>query len=201
VPFGIGDQEIALPAHVCVFHDGELERRRVQLRILGRAIDDTRQGMILLAAPGVAETMLEHLETDLDRSLASEVRTGRLLVAHYDRDPDQLLENVRDTIAALATAGYAPIRCVAQVSWGAPGFPLPEDHLWAESRVNDILSGTETLCVCVYDTSELPDLALLHGGLETHPQVAVGDLVTESPSYLAPPAYMRAFLEEISPRG
>jgi hypothetical protein len=201
VPLGIGDQDVELPAHVCVFYDSDVEHRRLALRILGPAAADASQGLFLFGPPGVAETMLRDLEIDLGRSLAVEARTGRLALGTTERDPDELLENIRDGLAGLASRGYDVIRAVARVgSWGAPGFPLPEDHLWAESRVNDLLLGTQALLVCAYDLAELPDRALVRGGMETHPHVVLGDQLLESPGYLAPPDYLRAFLAERSPR-
>jgi DNA-binding NarL/FixJ family response regulator len=193
-PLGIGDQDVSLPAHIGLFYDAEPDLRRVQLEFLRPAIDDPRQGIVLFGPPGVAQSLLSHLEADLGRSLDREVRSGRIVVAHTDTDPDQLLENIREAIATLAAKGHGVIRFFADVKWGAPGFPLPEDALWVESRVNDMLADTGALVMCAYDVSRLPDKALILGGLQTHPIMVIGDWVTKSPNYLAPADYMRAFL-------
>ena len=191
---GIGDQDVQVPSHLGLFYDAEPDLRRVQLQFLRPAIDDPSQGIVLFGPPGVAENLLGHLEADLGHSLDSEVRSGRILVAHTDRDPDQLLENIRDALATLAARGHGIIRFFADVKWGAPGFPLPEDALWVESRVNDMLADSGAVVVCAYDVSQLPDKALILGGLQTHPIMVIGDWLAENPNYLAPTEYMRAFL-------
>jgi DNA-binding CsgD family transcriptional regulator len=198
-PLGIGDQDVALPAHLGLFYDAEPDLRRVQLKFLRPAIDDPRQGIVLFGPPGVATAMLRHLEADLGRSLDDEVANGRILIAQTDSDPDQLLENIREALAAVAAKGHAIIRFFADVKWGAPGFPLPEDALWVESRVNDILADTGALVVCAYDVSQLPDKALILGGLQTHPIMVIGDWLSENPNYLAPADYLRAFLLQLHP--
>jgi DNA-binding CsgD family transcriptional regulator len=200
-PLGIGDQDIAVPAHIGLFYDAEPDLRRVQLEFLRPAIDDPRQGIVLFGPPGVAQSLLSHLEADLGRSLDREVRNGRIIVAHTDTDPDQLLENIREALALLRAKGHGVIRFFADVKWGAPGFPLPEDALWVESRLNDLLADTGALVMCAYDVSRLPDKALILGGLQTHPIMVIGDWVTKSPNYLAPADYMRAFLLQMDSVG
>jgi hypothetical protein len=74
---------------------------------------------------------------------------------------------------------------------------MPEDALWVESRVNDMLADTGAIVVCAYDVSRLPDKALIMGGLQTHPIMVIGDWLAENPSYLSPTDYMRAFLVQM----
>jgi hypothetical protein len=191
---GIGHEIVPVPAHIGLFYDAEPERRQRRLEFLRPAIEDRRQAVMLLAPPRIAASALRQLETDLGGSLEDEVRSGRIVVTHYDSDPDLLLENIRAAIDALAAAGHDVVRLFAQVAWGAEGFPFPEDHLWVESRINDMLVGTSVICACAYDVSGLPDRALINGGLETHPSVVIGGRLTASPNYLTPPEYMRSFL-------
>jgi hypothetical protein len=191
---GIGGDVVAIPAHIGLFYDGASERRRARLEFLRPAIEDRRQGIMLLAPSSIAQSARRDLEADLGGSLDSDVRSGRVRVVHYSNDPDLFLENIRGALTALAAKGLDAIRVFAQVAWGAPGFPVPEDHLWAESRINYLLAGRQVIFVCAYDVSQLPGLALVNGGLETHPSVVIGGRLSDSPSYLEPPEYMRSLM-------
>ena len=191
---GIGGHVVAIPAHIGLFYDGASERRHARLEFLRPAVEDRRQGIMLLAPSSIAQSARRDLEADLGGSLDSDVRSGRVRLVHYRNDPDLFLENIRGALTALAAKGLDAIRVFAQVVWGAPGFPVPEDHLWAESRINDLLAGRQVIFVCAYDVSQLPSRALVNGGLETHPSVVIGGRLSDSPSYLAPPEYMRSLM-------
>jgi hypothetical protein len=198
---GIGDHVVPVPAHIGLFYDGASERRHARLEFLRPAVEDHRQGIVLFAPPDIAQGALRDLETDIGRSLDADMRSGRVLVVHCDNDPDLTLENLRDALDSLAVGGPQVIRVFAQVAWGDPGFPLPEDHLWAESRINDLLADTQAVLVCAYDVSRLPDRALINGGLDAHPSVVIGGRFTDSPSYLAPPEYLRSLLRMLGSPG
>jgi hypothetical protein len=86
------------------------------------------------------------------------------------------------------------IRAVAPVAWDTPGFAPPEDFLWIESRLNEIVAERRTIMLCTYDLSELPDDALTYGGLETHPLYALGGELIENPSFIQPAWYMESRL-------
>lgn len=192
VALGFGSQNVVTPAHVGFIYDGEAERRRFQLAFLRPGIEDRSNGIVILGPPDYSGVMLRHLETDLGRSLDGDVRSGHVLVARYEPDPDQTLEVIRDAIATLTAEGSAVIRLFAQVMWGAPGFPLAEDHLWVESRLNEVLESTSVLMVCAYDSSQMPSWGLINGGLDPHRHVVIGDQLAENPNYLAPAEYLRS---------
>lgn len=196
-PLGIGDQDVPVPSHLGLFYDATPDLRRVLRAYIRPAIDDPRQGIILFGPPGVADRMVADLAADLDRSLAGDIDSGRIVIAQTDSDPDQLLENIREAIAEVRARGYEIVRFFGDVKWGAPGFPPPDDALWVESRVNDMLAETGAVVVCAYDVSTLPDKALIMGALQTHPIMVIGDWLTENPNYLAPAEYMRAFLLQL----
>jgi len=197
-PLGIGNQDVSVPGHLGLFYDAEPDLRRVLLEFVRPALDDPDQGIILFGPPGVARQMLDNLATDLGRPLASELESGRILIAQTDPDPDQSLENIRAALNTMAARDRTVIRFFGDVKWGAPGFPLPEDALWLESRVNNMLAETKAIVVCAYDVSRLPDRALIMGGLQAHPIIVIGDWLKENPNYLAPADYMRAFLLQMS---
>jgi hypothetical protein len=150
--------------------------------------------MLLLGAPEVGPALLGALESDRGRSLADDIRKGRLVLIEADRDGDQQLESYRTALDALADRGYQIIRAVGRVAWDIPGFAPPEDFLWIESKLNEIVAERRTIMLCAYDLRELPVDALTYGGLETHPlYVRAGELV-DSPLYVEPSEYVKSRL-------
>ena len=82
------------------------------------------------------------------------------------------------------------VRGFARVTWGLKGFPLPEDHLWLESQVNERLAARPAILVCAYDLGLLPGTSLIHGGLETHAQILIGGRLQGSPAFVEPSRYV-----------
>jgi len=191
---GIGNQDVPVPSHLGLFYDAEPDLRRVLLEFVRPALDDPEQGIILFGPPGIIRRMFDNLAADLGRSLASELQSGRILIANMDRDSDQMIENLRTSLETMEARHSTVIRLFGDVKWGAPGFPPPEDALWIESRINAIIASTKAVVVCAYDVTRMPDKALIMGGLQTHPIMVIGDWLKENPNYLAPADYMRAFL-------
>jgi hypothetical protein len=189
VPIGSDDQEARVPSHLCLMHDSYTELRAWQRDFLGIALADPQQGVGLFGAPGVAAQLKRDLEIDLDRSLADEVRRGKLAIVESDPDADVYLERFRETLAGLSARGYVVTRALGRVAWNVPGFPAPEDHLWLESRLNAVVASGRTILVCAYDLTALPGSTLAYGGLETHPQIVLGGQLTDNPSFVEPDRY------------
>lgn len=195
VRLGVGDQEVPVPSHIGLFYDGPSDRRRLQLLFLRPAIDDPRECATLVGTPGIAESLLRELETDLGRSLAPEIRSGRVRLPGYVSDPDELLERIWQGAVASTERGCDVIRTFSEIGIpGTVGFPFPEDHRWAESRINVLLSGTRAVVMCAYDVSTMPAEALTSRVLETHPLVVIGDRLSINPSYVEPSEYIRSVL-------
>jgi hypothetical protein len=189
-PSGFADQEALVPSHVCLFHDGYRELRAWQRDFFRIALADPQQGVSLIGVPGVPAHLKRDLEIDLGRSLEGEVQRGKLVLVEYDTDPCVFIERLQDALAGLSTRGYASTRALAMPMWDVPGFPLPEDHLWLESRLNAVVAGSATILICAYDLTALPASALAYGGLETHPQLMLAGRLTENPAFVEPDRYL-----------
>jgi hypothetical protein len=194
VPLGFGDRQGPLPGHICLFHETETELRAAQLAFLWFAVHDPRQGILLLGPPGAGRRLLSALESDLGRSLADEVTKGRLVVAEAAGDGDEQLERYMTALDSLSDRGYEVIRAFGRASWDTPGFAPPEDFLWIESKLNEIVALRRTIMLCAYDLGELPVDALVYGGLETHPLYVLGSELLDSPLYVEPAEYLKSRL-------
>jgi len=62
--------------------------------------------------------------------------------------------------------------------WGGPEWPLPEDFVWYESRINDAIAKLSVVVVCAYDLFEMPGPGLILAGLQCHPSI-VSDVLGE----------------------
>ena len=133
--------------------------------------------------------MLRDLREDLGEPIDAAVRAGRLVVVESVPDPNDYLERIRETLHGLSER-HSVVRGLGRVSWGALGYPLPEDHLWVESRIDEMLGGSRAFLLCSYDATEMPGTGLAFGGLETHPQILMGGRLVASPSFIDPARYV-----------
>ncbi len=189
-PFGSLDRDTPIPGHICLFHEGRAELRERVAAFVGPALSDPREGIALFGPPGAPEQLGRDLEEDLGVSLDDDALRRRVRLVGSERDADAYLERMREAFDDLISEGVEAVRAVARVVWNATDFPLPEDHLWLESRLNEMFAGRPVVMVCSYDVSELPGAALAYGGLETHPHVIFGDQLAECPRYLEPDRFL-----------
>lgn len=194
IGLGIGEVQLPVPSHVCLFHEGEADLRATQLAYLRPAIDDPRQAVLLVGPSGIAQRQLAYLEADLGRSLSGLVVANRLVLAQGDRDPDTQLENLLGPLEQLVAAGYDAVRVLGPVAWSVPGYPPPEDFLWYESRITPLVTEWPVVVLCAYDVTQLPGQALAYGGLESHPLTFMSGRLSESPIFVPPERFVAARL-------
>jgi len=187
---GFGAQAAPVPAHICLFHETYEELRALVAAFVVPALSDPTQGVVLLGPPGVPRQLARDLEVDAAVSLDPQLARGKVLLVDSERDPDAYLERVREALDALAARGFELVRAIGRSVWNATDFPLPEDHLWLESRFNAALAGRRAIMICGYDVSELPGAALTYGGLETHTHLIFGGRLAESSRYLEPDRFL-----------
>jgi hypothetical protein len=194
VEFAGSRQRVSVPIHFVVLHNTEEERRAAELDFLKPALDDPKQAIYLCGPPGEAERLVGFLASAAGRDLGAELREGRIILGHGDRDADQQLYNLLDPVRELCDRGFSTVRAVGPAAWGGPGYSAPEDFLWYESR---ILPGIESLPVaimCTYDASQLPAPALLYGALETHSHTMINGVLSESPLFMSADRFLKTRL-------
>jgi hypothetical protein len=173
----IGDgRSVRVPSHICVFTRGEAELRRRQAELLRFAVESDDEGILLFGAAGVAETLYRYLEADLGVDLSQRRDSGMIALGAGDPDADQQLENLTRPIEAMLARGATLVRVVGRPQWGGPAWPLPEDFVWFESRINDVTADLRVVIVCAYDVHALPGPCLIHAGLQSHPMILSGTL-------------------------
>jgi hypothetical protein len=180
-----------VPSHVALFHQGEAEVRSAVLEFMREAVDRPSQALFCFGEPGVGERLLRALEAHVGRDLSPDHRAGRIVVGQADPDVDRQLENIIAPLEAFRASGFALVRFVGIVAWNAPHFPPPEDFLWFESKLNEVISDFPVIGLCPYDLGRLPARAIAYGALETHPFLLSGGVLRKNPEFIPPDRYLR----------
>jgi hypothetical protein len=154
------------------------------------AVDRPDEALLCFGEPGVGERLLRDLEADLGRDLAAARKAGRILVGQADPDVDQQLENFIGPLESFRASGFALVRFVGIVAWNVPRVPPPEDFLWFESKMNEVIADLPVIGVCPYDLQRIPARAIAYGALETHPFVLSGRSLRQNPQFIAPDRYL-----------
>ena len=197
-PLGaLGAQVFPFPSHVALFHHGDAELRALALEFLRAGLDRPDEALFCFGEPGVGERLLRDLESDVGRDLSPESRAGRIVVGTADADVDRQLENVLAPLEAFRASGRRLVRFVGIVAWDAPDFPPPEDFLWFESKLNELLAGFPVIALCPYDVVRIPARAIAYGGLETHPFVLSDGGLRLNPQFIPPERYLRERLLQL----
>ena len=180
-----------VPSHVALLHHGEAELRPAVLQFMREAVDRPDEALFCFGEPGVGERLLRDLEAQVDRDLSADHRAGRILVGQSDPDVDQQLENFVVPFEACRARGFALVRFVGIVAWNVPHFPPPEDFLWFESKMNEVMAGFPVVGLCPYDLGRIPVRAVAYGALETHPFVMSDGVLRDNPQFIPPDRYLR----------
>jgi hypothetical protein len=186
-----GTETFPVPSHVALLHHGEAELHGAAIPFLRAGLDLPNEALFCFGEPGAGERLLRDLESSVGRDLSPERRTGGIVVGQADPDVDRQLENVIAPLEAFVASGFTLIRFVGIVAWDAPDFPPPEDFLWFESKLNEIVSRFPVIVLCPYDLMRMPARAIAYGALETHPFVLSRGALRENPQYMDPDRYLR----------
>lgn len=183
-----------VPSHIAMLYGGEAELRDAALEFLRPGLDLPSEGLFCFGEPGVGERLLRDLESRVGRDLSPEYQSGRIVLGKSDPDVDRQLDNVLEPLEAFRAKGFSLVRFVGIVAWDAPDFPPPEDFLWFESKMNEVVTGFPVITLCPYDVARMPARAIAHGALETHPLVLCDGALRRNPQFVPPDRYMSEVL-------
>jgi hypothetical protein len=173
---GMDGRSVRVPGHICLLTRGEADLRRRQAEFLRIAVESDREGIVLFGGAGVAETLYRVVQADLGADLSERRDSGMIALGAGDADADQQLENLMRPIEAMIARGATLVRIVGRPQWGGPAWPLPEDFVWFESRINSVIADLPVVIVCAYDVYALPGPGLILAGLQSHPTIFDGGL-------------------------
>jgi hypothetical protein len=194
-----------VPGHIAFLHRGDAELRAYALEFLRQGLDRPSEALFCFGEPSVGDRLLRDLEQSVGRDLGPEIQAGRIVVGQADPDVDRQLENVIGPLETFRAGGLSVVRFIGIVAWDVPTFPPPEDFLWFESKLNEVLPDFGVIALCPYDLARIPARGIAYGALEAHPLVLSGGVLRENPQFIAPDRYLRErllrlpWLENASP--
>jgi hypothetical protein len=188
---------LPVPSHTSLLCWGTSEVREMSLSFFTQALDRPDEALFCFGQPGIGERLLRDLELRTGRDLSSDHRAGRIVLGKSDPDVDRQLDNVIGPLEAFRAKGFRVVRFVGVVAWNVPDFPPPEDFLWFESKVTEVLAGSRVICLCPYDLASMPVRAIAYGALETHPLVMSDGKLRANPHFMPPARYLRERLLQL----
>lgn len=200
VPPSLAGQQVDY-YHVCAFFDSRDDEYSVLAPFFKEGLERGEK-CVHIVDPALIGDHLERLRghgVDVDACCSR----GQLDVLSWDDayldggifDQERMLGAIDAVIAAGRESGYPRMRIMGNMGWTLRGNPGTEQVLEFEARVNDVLTESRQLAVCVYDSSQMSG-AMMMDILRSHPLTLVGKVLHRNPFYVPP----RQLSEELRDR-
>jgi hypothetical protein len=187
-PIFLAGKDISHYNHICAFFDSRKEEYEALAPFFKDGLENGEK-TIHIVDPALIQDHLRHLHghgIDTDGCQAC----GKLEVLSWDDaylsdgtfNQDRMVGAIDAVIAAGREAGYEKMRIMGNMGWTLKGCPGTDEVIEFESRVNEVLSRTRQLAICVYDMSKLSG-ALMMDILRCHPLTLIGNVIHENPFY------------------
>ena len=183
-PLGIGEQQVDVPSHICLFYYDDVELRQ-RLPFLRIGLETEGEVAVLFGPRARLQQILEYLAEDLGRDTEQDLADGKIVLIDGAPTVDQVMGNIAETFDAIMARGVRLIRFLGFIGWADPDWPAHHDLLAFESQVNQAVSTYPVVTVCTYRLTDIPGPLLIYGGINTHPLTIIGDTVAENPHYVA----------------
>lgn len=177
--------------HVCAFFDSRDEEYSVLGPFYKEGLDRGEKCVHIVDPSLIGD----HMERLRSHGVDPETCCGRgqLDVLSWDDayldggtfDQDRMLKAIDAVIEAGRASGYPRMRIMGNMAWTLKGNPGTEQVLEFEARVNDVLTESRQLAVCVYDSSKMSG-AMMMDILRSHPLTLVGKVLHRNPFYVPP---------------
>jgi hypothetical protein len=187
-PITLAGKDITPYNHVCAFFDSRKEEYEVLAPFFKDGLDNGEK-TIHIVDPELIQDHLRQLKGHGIDTAGCQA-CGKLDVLSWDDaylsdgrfDQARMLGAIEAVIAAGREAGFAKMRIMGNMGWTLKGCPGTDEVIEFESRVNEVLSRTKQLAICVYDMSKVSG-ALMMDILRSHPLTLIGGVIHENPFY------------------
>lgn len=189
VPLGIGDRDVPVPSHICLFYDDDAElRERLSFLMLG--LDDPTQACVLFGNHRRLSEIVGYLIEDGVADIERAITERRLVLIEAASTGDATLAHIGHTLDDLVAGGAQVIRFLGFIAWGDPAWPGEQELMAFEAKVNDAVLSYPAVIVCSYKLGALPGPVLIHSGLETHPITVIRGKLHDNPHFISPSDYL-----------
>ena len=177
--------------HVCHLYESEEEHRAALTRFLHDGLDRNEK-VLHIVDDRTAQTVLGDLRDDgLDLESHDVRRQTTVLTA----DEACVRGGVFDVYAMIAllraeteqalAEGWSALRVISEMTWPTRVLTGSERLIEYEAELNEFLSGSNSLVICLYDQRAVP-ADLLFEVLTTHPVVAIDTVTYDNCCYVSP---------------
>lgn len=188
-PLGIGDREVPVPSHICLFYDDDAELRE-RLPFLTLGLRDPAEVCVLFGKHQRLAEIVGYLLEDSGEDIEGAIAAKRLVLIEGASTGEATLAHIGNTLDEIVAGGARLIRFLGFIAWGDPSWPPEEDLLAFEAKVNLAVLKYPAVIVCSYKLGVLPGPVLIHSGIETHPITVLGGRVCDNPQYVHPDEYL-----------
>jgi hypothetical protein len=187
---GWSEDTLPIGTHVCYFYSGDETLKRT-LAFVRAGLDRPGEVGVIFADRSRFEGLLAWLQEGYEGDVQDHVRSGKLLLIGGAPDLPGLMSGIGGELDRALADGAQALRFLGFIAWGRPGWPDDRTILEFESRVNEVVMAYPAVIVCTYGVPSLTGPRLIHGGIQTHPMVMIGDTVVRSnPLYVDPERFI-----------
>ena len=187
--------------HVCALFDSRDDEYKILVPFIKEGLEAGDRTVQIIDKGRRAERLQRLTESGIAATAAE--RCGRLEVRPWEKaylqggrfDQYAMVALLEEMLATSRQQGFGVTRLWANMEWALGECPGGHDLIEYESRLNYVLPNYDTVTVCTYDVTKF-SAAVVTDVLRTHPQVIVGGILRENPSYVPPDQ----FLHELSGR-
>lgn len=187
-PITLVGKDIAQYYHVCAFFDSRSEEYEVLAPFAKEGLENGEKAVHIVDPALLQDHIAMLKEQGVDGHHCQSC--GQLEVLPWDQvyvpdgkfNQDRMMETIESVMLSGEKAGFPKMRLWANMGWTLQGHPGTIEVLEFEARVNEVLSRTKQLAICVYDMSKISG-ALMMDILRSHPLTLIGNVIHENPFY------------------
>lgn len=190
-PITLAGKDVAQYYHVCAFFDSRKEEFEILAPFSKDGLENGEKAIHIVDPTLIQEHFHQLKEHGIDSHSCHSC--GQLDVLSWDDvylsdgtfNQDRMVGAIDSVLAAGQEAGYPKVRLWANMGWTLKGCPGTDEVIEFEARVNEVLSRTKQLAICVYDSSKISG-ALMMDIMRSHPLTLIGNVIHENPFYTPP---------------